>query len=276
MRTDDDDNNMHAGLLATDIPADVDDAHQPSSSTLMHIDNAGIDNSRKASSSSSCFPRDPNSLCAHTSAIFTGPLALMLGMTVYAASSPFFKLIKKITDKDLVTDPLGNKFNAVSACNILFMGNFLQAITSSIVFRRDMTTAKLRAVTYQQWRGLVLVTVVQSTFARFGELYALEMTSEANVNALLLVGRLEPPVTFLLTLAVFDRKKSQPRFAYISVVIYLPLHHLFSAVVRTSHHTDATIVELVRWAFSEFQSLSTPFPAVNHPVEAQRRLVLFL
>ena len=104
----------------------------------------------------------------------------------------------------------GRLYNAISACNILFMGNLLQAIASSIVFRRDITRKKLQAVTFSQWRGLVLVTFVQSALARFGELYALEQSSNANVNALTLIGRLEPPVTFLLTLTVFDRKKSQP------------------------------------------------------------------
>jgi drug/metabolite transporter (DMT)-like permease len=72
-----------------------------------------------------------------------------------------------------------------------------------------------QAVTTRQWAGLLTVALLQTAIARFAELYAIGAVDPDQIIPLTLTGRLEPPITFLLTRLIFSRLP-QTGHAYFS------------------------------------------------------------
>eukprot|EP00040_Diaphanoeca_grandis_P000747 m.274013 g.274013 ORF g.274013 m.274013 type:complete len:438 (-) comp110048_c0_seq1:315-1628(-) len=189
-----------------------------------------------------------NGMCSKVLSSVLGPGVLFLGMCVYAGSAPLFKKMAlegnhqlgnnhsdapNSTDisgivYDIAGSPLDLDFDfdsglqvkvpsskiVISPCNVLFTGNLIAAIVTIIPCHRDLTCASFRKLSRSQWIGLLTVTVLQTCLARFAELYALLICPPSDVIPLMLTGRLEPPITFLLTRLIFSRK-TQPGYAYV-------------------------------------------------------------
>jgi hypothetical protein len=160
-----------------------------------------------------------NALLQRIKNMLNGPVFLFLGISIYAAANGLFKFIIDIACSTPVILSNGDKHNPISPCNILFTGNLLQCITSAIFFRKDFARTKLKSITKAQWGGLLTVTFLQTSLARFGELFAIANVTKLNVIPLTLVGRLEPTATFLFTRFVFARKTPQSINSYIANVI---------------------------------------------------------
>jgi len=94
--------------------------------------------------------------------------------------------------------------NAISFCNVLFVGNLCACATLFLAYRRHWTRDNLRALTRPDWLSLMFLAALTGAISPSVIFYALENTTVTNV---VLVGRLEPFVLLALS-AVFLKEKA--------------------------------------------------------------------
>lgn len=86
--------------------------------------------------------------------------------------------------------------NPISLCNVLFVGNLCALLVLMVLYRHQLRLATLKQLTRQQWSGLVSEASLAGALAPGLIFQALSLTS---VNNVVLVGRLEPPLTLALS-----------------------------------------------------------------------------
>lgn len=135
-----------------------------------------------------------------------------VAVVVYAASNSIVTLLVAIG----ADNPVAGGRNAITYCNLLFLGSLMSAMPMIIVFRRDWTRANLAALTRRDWGLLTVSAFLSSALTPGLFFYALEHTSVTNV---VLVGRIEPPL-FLLATWLFLNERLNP-FALIAGIVAL-------------------------------------------------------
>jgi drug/metabolite transporter (DMT)-like permease len=121
----------------------------------------------------------------------SGMVLLWLAIVIFGASSA---ITRKITE--LGADSLVDGRNPISLCNVLFVGNLCALLTLMPLFRRQWQPAILRTLTRSDWVWLVVVAILSGAVAPGLMFQALSLT---NVNNVILVGRIEPPLILVLS-----------------------------------------------------------------------------
>jgi len=128
-----------------------------------------------------------------------------LAVIVYASSNSIVSLLADIGREHPV---MGR--NAVSLCNLLFLGSLISLIPMVFMFWRDWTIANLKALTRKDWGILTLSAVLSSALTPALFFIALDYTTVTNV---VLIGRIEPPLFLLATYFVLREKLDPWAFA---------------------------------------------------------------
>ncbi len=115
-----------------------------------------------------------------------GWLLVWGAVVIFAASNAVVRLLHEIG----AAHPIEGR-NAISFCNVLFVGNLCAALTIAIVYRRSWTAETLRRLSRGDWISLAIVAPLSSALAPSLIFLALETTTVTNV---VLVGRIEPPL----------------------------------------------------------------------------------
>ena len=93
--------------------------------------------------------------------------------------------------------------NAISFCNLLFVGNLCACATLVVIFRKSWTRENLMALSAVDWVSLMVLGILSGAIAPALIYLALEKTTVTNV---LLMGRIEPPLMLLLAVVLFKEK----------------------------------------------------------------------
>ena len=96
--------------------------------------------------------------------------------------------------------------NAITFCNLLFLGSLISLVPMVLLFWRDWTLTNLRKLTSRDWGMLTVSAFLSSALTPGLFFYALEHTTVTNV---VLFGRVEPPL-FLLATWLFLKEDLNP------------------------------------------------------------------
>ena len=132
-----------------------------------------------------------------------------VSLLIFAASNSVVALLSQLG----AMHPIDGR-NAISFCNLLFVGNLCAFLSLSVIYWKSWTRNNLTALTGRDWAHLLIVAVLSGALAPTLVFFALDQTTVTNV---LLMGRIEPPL-LLLCSAVFFKEKVD-RWAVIGTVI---------------------------------------------------------
>lgn len=121
-----------------------------------------------------------------------GQTYLWLAVLIFGASSAVTRKITEIGAQNFV----GGQ-NPISLCNVLFVGNLCALLVLLMIYRRHWNWRTLGQLSKREWVSLVIVAVLSGALAPGVIFQALALTPVTNV---VLVGRLEPPLTLALSI----------------------------------------------------------------------------
>jgi drug/metabolite transporter (DMT)-like permease len=133
----------------------------------------------------------PQQLTKLTSRI-PGYIYLWLAMPIFGSSSALTRKITEIGAEHFV-----GGHNPISYCNVLFTGNLCALLVLIAIHRHQWSRNTWRQISGREWFGLVIVAILSSALAPGLIFQALSLTPVTNV---LLLGRMEPPLTLALSI----------------------------------------------------------------------------
>ena len=121
-----------------------------------------------------------------------GHIYLWLAIPIFGSSSAVTRKITEIGAQHLV----GGR-NPISYCNVLFVGNLCALFVLIAIHRKQLNRKTLQQISGRERIGLVVVAILSGALAPGLIFQALSITPVTNV---LLLGRLEPPLTLALSI----------------------------------------------------------------------------
>lgn len=121
----------------------------------------------------------------------SGQTYLWLAILIFGASSAVTRKLTEIGDQHLIDGR-----NPISLCNVLFVGNLCALIVLILIYGRQWNKATLKQLSRKDWVSLTAVAILSGALAPGLIFQALALTG---VNNVILVGRLEPPLTLALS-----------------------------------------------------------------------------
>ncbi|BAZ40932.1 hypothetical protein NIES4101_68940 [Calothrix sp. NIES-4101] len=129
-----------------------------------------------------------------------GQIYLWLAILIFGASSAITRKLTEIGAQNFIGDR-----NPISLCNVLFVGNLCALMVLIIIYWRQWNRFILRKISKQTWFNLTIVAILSGAIAPGLIFQALALT---NVNNVVLVGRLEPPLTLALSVLLLKERVS--------------------------------------------------------------------
>ncbi len=138
-----------------------------------------------------------------------GTSMVWVSLLIFAASNSLVALLSQLGAMHPV-----NGRNAISFCNLLFVGNLCAFLSLSVIYLRPRTRRELGALSGLDWVNLLTVAVLSGALAPSLVFFALDRTTVTNV---LLMGRIEPPLLLLCSVLFFREKVD--RWAVIGTLL---------------------------------------------------------
>lgn len=148
---------------------------------------------------------------AQKSQVLMGAVLVWVAVLIYASSNSIVSLLAEIGRQS----PIDGR-NAISLCNLLFLGSLISLVPMIFMFWRDWTLENLRQLTRRQWIILTLSATLSSALTPGLFFIALDYTSVTNV---VLIGRIEPPLFLLASVIIL--KEQLDRWALGAGIIAL-------------------------------------------------------
>jgi drug/metabolite transporter (DMT)-like permease len=117
---------------------------------------------------------------------------LWLAILIFGASSSITRKLTEIGAQNFMDER-----NPISLCNVLFVGNICALLVFLPIYRQQLVRRNWAQLTRQEWVGLILVAILAGALAPGLIFQALATTG---VNNVVLLGRLEPPLTLALSI----------------------------------------------------------------------------
>ncbi len=124
-----------------------------------------------------------------------------IAVLIYASSNSIVSLLADIGREHPV---MGR--NAITLCNLLFLGSLISLVPMVFMFWRDWTRENLQKLSRKDWIILTISATLSSAVTPALFFLALDYTSVTNV---VLIGRIEPPL-FLLATYFFLKEQLDP------------------------------------------------------------------
>ena len=134
-----------------------------------------------------------------------GASLVWVAVMIYASSNSIVSLLADIGRQNTV---MGR--NAVSLCNLLFLGSLISLGPMVFMFHKEWTRENLRKLTRKDWGILTLSALLSSALTPALFFIALDYTTVTNV---VLIGRIEPPLFLLATVFILKEKMDPWAFA---------------------------------------------------------------
>jgi drug/metabolite transporter (DMT)-like permease len=138
-----------------------------------------------------------------------GQVYLWLAILIFGVSGAVTRKLTEIGAQHLIDDR-----NPISLCNVLFVGNLCALLVLTVLYWRQWNQPNLQQISKQNWLILTLVAILGGALAPAFIFQALALT---NVNNIVLIGRLEPPLT--LALSVWWLKERVTRWEFIGAFL---------------------------------------------------------
>jgi drug/metabolite transporter (DMT)-like permease len=120
-----------------------------------------------------------------------GQIYLWLAILIFGGSSAVTRKLTEIGAQHLIDGR-----NPISLCNVLFVGNLCALIVLIGIYWPQWNKTTLKQLSRKDWLSLTIVAILSGAIAPGLFFQALAVT---NVNNVVLVGRLEPPLTLALS-----------------------------------------------------------------------------
>ncbi|MEH2158897.1 DMT family transporter [Nostoc sp.] len=161
-------------------------------------------------------PRRPHRLINRIS----GQTYLWLAMLIFGASGAVTRKLTEIGAQHLIDDR-----NPISLCNVLFVGNLCALILLILIYGRQWNKATLKQLSRKDWVSLTAVAILSGALAPGLIFQALALTG---VNNVILVGRLEPPLSLALSVWLLKERVNIWEFmgaiaAFVGVILTIIL-----------------------------------------------------
>ncbi|MEH2315654.1 DMT family transporter [Nostoc sp.] len=139
----------------------------------------------------------------------SGHTYLWLAILIFGASSAVTRKLTEIGAQHFI----GGR-NPISLCNVLFVGNLCALMLLILIYGRQWNKATLKQISRKDWVSLTAVAILSGALAPGLIFQALALTG---VNNVILVGRLELPLT--LALSVWLLKERVSLWEFIGAVV---------------------------------------------------------
>lgn len=123
---------------------------------------------------------------------------LWLAILIFGASSAITRRLTEIGAQHFIDGR-----NPISLCNVLFVGNICALLILILIYRRQWNKATLGKLSRKNWLNLTKVAIISGAIAPALIFQALALT---NVNNVVLIGRLEPPLTLALSVLLLKQR----------------------------------------------------------------------
>ena len=145
---------------------------------------------------------------------------LLIAILIFAASN---SVTRRLTE--LGADNLIDGRNPISFCNVLFVGNLCALLALIIIYGKEWNASSLNRLDIKDWLGMVVVAALSGALAPAMFFFALEQTA---VNNVVLIGRIEPPITLILSILVLKSRINKEIaigavLAFIGVILTIVL-----------------------------------------------------
>ncbi|MFB2771589.1 DMT family transporter [Pelatocladus sp. BLCC-F211] len=120
-----------------------------------------------------------------------GQLYLWFAVIIFGAANSVTRKLTEIGAQHFVDGR-----NPISLCNVLFVGNLCALIVLILLYGKQFKSWKLQQFSRNTWLNLTLLAIIGGAVAPGLIFQALALT---NVNNVVLIGRLEPPLTLALS-----------------------------------------------------------------------------
>lgn len=128
----------------------------------------------------------------------SGQAYLWIAVVLFAASN---SIVRKLTD--IGAQHLVDGRNPISLCNVLFVSNLCALMVLSPLFSQQLNKQTFQKIAPKDWITLLLVSVLSGALAPALIFTALSQTM---VNNVILVGRIEPPLTLALSVWILHNR----------------------------------------------------------------------
>ncbi len=152
---------------------------------------------------------------------FSGQLYLWLAIVIFGAANSVTRKLTEIGAQRYV-----NGHNPISFCNVLFVGNLCALFVLLIVYGKQLKLSRLKQISRNKWFYLTIASVMGGALAPGLIFEALAIT---NVNNIVLIGRLEPPLTLALSVWLLRERVhtweiigAVVSFVGVALTIFLP------------------------------------------------------
>lgn len=120
-----------------------------------------------------------------------GQTYLWLAVLIFGSSSAITRKLTEIGAQHFMGDR-----NPISLCNVLFVGNLCALMVLVAIYWQQWNQTTLKQLSRKDWVNLTIVAILSGALVPSLIFQALALT---NVNNVVLVGRLEPPLTLVLS-----------------------------------------------------------------------------
>jgi len=153
-----------------------------------------------------------------------GQAYLWLAVIIFAAASSITRKLTEIGSQNLIDGR-----NPISFCNVLFVGNLCALLILLLIYRRQLSIRSFRRFTRPDWVSMVAVAFLAGALAP-GTIF--EALSRTAVNNVVLVGRIEPPLTLALSIWFLGERTNRWEIvgaivAFIGVLLTVALQGLW-------------------------------------------------
>ena len=161
----------------------------------------------------------------------TPQIYLWLAISIFGAANSVTRKLIEIGARHFQSDR-----NPISLCNVLFVGNLCALLVLLIIYWRQVQPVMLKRLSKQEWLGLIIVATLAGAIAPSLIFQALAVT---NVNTVVLLGRLEPPLTLLLSVWLLSERVNfweilGASIAFIGVILIIFLSPILQGVTNFS------------------------------------------
>lgn len=156
--------------------------------------------------------------------IIPGQIYLWLAVIIFAAAGSVTRKLTEIGSQHLIDGR-----NPISFCNVLFVGNICALLVLILIYKRQLSVRSFRQFSLKDWGSMVAVALLSGALAPAVILAALSGTM---VNNVVLVGRIEPPLTLALSIWLLRERTNGWQIAgaivsFVGVVLTVVLQGLW-------------------------------------------------
>lgn len=137
---------------------------------------------------------------------------LWSAVIIFATASSITRKLTEIGSQNLIDGR-----NSISFCNVLFVGNLCALLVLIAIYRRQLTRGSFLQFSFQDWSSMLAVALLAGALAP-GLLF--DALSRTMVNNVILVGRLEPPLTLALAIWLLKRANEWLENSWCDHLIY--------------------------------------------------------